>query len=116
MIWLVRANQKFDRAVSTAPLPGIGSGRMTSNAESRSVVFHAEGNELRVNATGAEAGDGSLVIAAETEGGEVKAHFNSAYVLEALRVLQKDRVTFQFRWLDSESDGLLPLSGCLEAQ
>jgi hypothetical protein len=33
-----RSNQKFDSAVSTAPLPGIGSGSTTSKADRRSVV------------------------------------------------------------------------------
>ncbi len=32
------SNQKLDTAVSTRPLSGIGSGRMTSKADSRSVV------------------------------------------------------------------------------
>ena len=32
----VRANQDRDRSVSTLPLPGMGSGRTTSNAEMRS--------------------------------------------------------------------------------
>ncbi len=30
-------NQKFDMAVSSRPLPGTGEGRMTSNADRRSV-------------------------------------------------------------------------------
>ena len=34
----VRENQKRESPVSTAPLPGIGSGRTTSNADSRSVA------------------------------------------------------------------------------
>ena len=34
----VRSNQKRDRAVSTAPFPGMGSGSTTSKAEMRSVV------------------------------------------------------------------------------
>ena len=38
LISTMRANQKFDIAVSTAPLPGIGWESTTSKADSRSVV------------------------------------------------------------------------------
>jgi hypothetical protein len=34
----VRANQKFEIAVSTRPLPGIGSGSTTSKADRRSLA------------------------------------------------------------------------------
>src|SRR5712672_2332797 len=37
MTWPSFLNQKFDIAVSTSPLPGIGSGRITSNADRRSL-------------------------------------------------------------------------------
>ena len=42
-MWLMticreRSNQKHDSAVSTAPFPGMGSGRTTSKADMRSVV------------------------------------------------------------------------------
>src|SRR3989338_5331129 len=41
------SNQKFDTLVSTSPLPGIGSGRITSKAESRSVRSEQHTPELQ---------------------------------------------------------------------
>ncbi len=38
MMWSVCSNQKLAICVRTTPLSGIGVGRMTSNAESRSLV------------------------------------------------------------------------------
>ncbi len=38
MMSRVRSNQKLESWVSTSPLPGIGVGRITSNAEMRSVA------------------------------------------------------------------------------
>ena len=38
MMSRVRSNQKLESCVSTSPLPGMGVGRITSNAEMRSVA------------------------------------------------------------------------------
>ena len=38
IIFLQRLNQKFETSVRIEPLPGMGSGKITSNAESLSLV------------------------------------------------------------------------------
>lgn len=76
-------------------------GQMT-NEETRSVTLSSGDGKLLVSATGSEAGDGQVEIPAETEGkDELAISFSYIYVVDALRVLDTDKVTLLFRDSDS---------------
>lgn len=76
---------------------------------SRAVRFEAGDGELRLAASGSEAGESEESIPIEYDGKKLKVGFNSQYVLDFLAVAETETVELQLK--DEESAGELGLSG-----
>ena len=76
---------------------------------SRAVRFEVGDNELRLAASGTEAGESEESVPVEFDGKRMKVGFNSQYILDFLAVAETDNVELQVK--DEESAGELQLSG-----
>lgn len=69
-----------------------------TNEETRGVKFEATGGDrLIMKASGNEAGEGTMEIEAQIEGGDVTLDFNYTYLLDLFKVVDDESVTFQVR-------------------
>lgn len=76
---------------------------------SRAVRFELEAGELRLAASGSDAGESEEALPAEYDGKKLKVGFNSQYVLDFMAVAETDQVALQLK--DEESAGELQLVG-----
>ncbi len=76
---------------------------------SRAVRFELAEGELRLSASGSDAGESEETIPAETGDKRMKVGFNAQYVLDFLGVAETDTVELQFK--DEESAGQMQLAG-----
>ncbi len=76
---------------------------------SRAVRFELTDGELKLAASGTEAGESEESIPVEYTGGKIKVGFNAQYVLDFLSAAETDAVELQFK--DEESAGQLELAG-----
>lgn len=72
------------------------AGQVT-NEETHSMVFAVVGDKVQLNATGSESGDARVELPAEVTGENVSASFNYVYLTDALKALDCETVTWQFR-------------------
>ncbi|MEZ5367194.1 MAG: DNA polymerase III subunit beta [Bryobacterales bacterium] len=76
---------------------------------SRAVRFELSDGELKLAASGSDAGESEESIPVEYTGKKIKVGFNAQYVLDFLSVAETDSVELQFK--DEESAGQMELSG-----
>jgi DNA polymerase-3 subunit beta len=76
---------------------------------SRAVRFELSDGDLKLAASGSEAGESEESIPVEYTGKKIKVGFNAQYVLDFLNVAETDAVELQFK--DEESAGQMELSG-----
>ena len=76
---------------------------------SRAVRFEISEGELRLAASGSEAGESEESIPVEYAGATIKVGFNAQYVLDFLGVAETDSVELQIK--DEESAGQMELVG-----
>ena len=76
---------------------------------SRAVRFELSDGELKLAASGSDAGESEESIPVEYTGKKIKVGFNAQYVLDFLGVAETDSIELQFK--DEESAGQMELSG-----
>ena len=76
---------------------------------SRAVRFELTEGELKLAASGTEAGESEESIPVEYTGEKIQVGFNAQYVLDFLGVAETDAIELQFK--DEESAGQMELSG-----
>jgi DNA polymerase III subunit beta len=80
-----------------------------ADERSRAVRFELSDGELKLAASGSEAGESEETLPVIYEGKKLKVGFNAYYVLDFLGVAETDSVELQFK--DEESAGQMQLSG-----
>ncbi len=76
---------------------------------SRAVRFELTDGELKLAASGSDAGESEESIPVEYTGKKIKVGFNAHYMLDFLNVAETDSIELQFK--DEESAGQMELSG-----
>lgn len=64
---------------------------------SNAIRLHADKDELRLSSSNAEIGESEEILASSFAGDAMKIGFNSAYLLDFVRVAGADKVTFHFK-------------------
>ncbi len=72
------------------------AGQLT-NEETHSISMETREGNLFISGSGSDVGAGQVDMPAELEGPPISVSFNHLYVIEALRVIESDQVTFRFR-------------------
>lgn len=78
-----------------------------ADERSRAVRFELLDGELKLAASGSEAGESEETIPVEASGGKLRVGFNSQYILDFLSVAESDEVLLQLK--DEESAGQMQL-------
>ncbi|MBN1256602.1 MAG: DNA polymerase III subunit beta [Planctomycetes bacterium] len=72
-----------------------------ANQETRAITFSAGDGKLEIKASSVQAGNASIEIEAEIEGGATEVSFNYTYLQDVLKVLQEETITLQIHDQDS---------------